>query len=207
MALKTILLVKYWTSPLDTMYGITGYYTEILAYVRTIPVKCQLEHSKIHQLCGTTGSGNYLMDRKRWKINLISGYNVFMAFNTINMTYSRNCVLGYLCIVKYEGSEELYCGHLSPWNETWPSVTVTVILNLRTTNFEGTINIRYMVSRKRGILRRMLIESRDEEYTSYIRGKTGYRWSFYRMIVHIVARTRLDLVSFSRLGRDDNCCE
>ncbi len=206
---ETLLLLKYLASASDNIFTKYGYYTNILVYVMSIRGKCQLESSKIYQLCGTIAFKYHSeIWIKVWKIYLVSGYNIYLFFNAINLIYSRYCEMDYLHIVKNEGSEEIYCGYLSPWNETYPCQIVKINVEMLWSKVpRAGINISYMVSRKKGISRQMSIESHNAEYTSYIRGKTGHRWPFYDMIVHIVARSRLDLVMLRRQEQGGNSCE
>ena len=190
------LITRYWTSALKEITSIIDYYETILPHLISLHEMCQLEHSYIRRLCGIIVSPNQEnISSKEWMVHPLSGYNVYLIFETFKIMYSDNCSINSLLIHKNDGISELYCGHLPVWNETCPCKTINLLLTITFMDVETLFRISYVISNRKGLSIQIVDGSYKRQFMTYMRSITGYKYFFYRLMVHVAARSRLDLVS------------
>ena len=122
-----------------------------LRFMDNLMISCYRSTPAIRYLCGNINPKHDMKTSSMyWTIQMISGYNTDMAFHDFQMIYSMLCSMSSLKLTKVVEAckqSEIYCGHMPPWNETCPCVSVQMILTLYDLTSDTQLSMNYYCSR------------------------------------------------------------
>ena len=144
-----------------------------------------------------------LLNSQTWTIIPIVGYNTIIVFHRMKMLYSQNCDINSLTLIRRSPCEhaETYCGHLPPWNESYPSVTMNITVKISSVEYKTDIKLSYFISKsismtviKNIFLTDILTMSslKDDSTTVYLQQNVGIKqkislfiYSQHYQLIHI----------------------